>query len=266
VKNKYALLIIAALFFYSCRNGKTTESPVSLVPVYLDTLKSVSNQADLYVEQTDSNDFLSLNTPLFKWFDPWMLPDYGAQKTEDFAHVYYRDTVIPVFNSGLDSGAKILVIKSDKGDSAEFYSYYTDFCYYLKQIKEINSYLVVSGDPDQMIFSLINKTTGRKSDLNGYPLLSPDNKTIFCFPRECNGSEACVSFYIYSVSGDSVTLQYQKQTTFPGHPDLKWKDAQTAYLRITNVKAYESDKDFVSKTWFAKIKMPGLQKFPNATK
>lgn len=250
------ICIIAVLLpLYACRSSSQESPADARSSAYIDSLHCKDHS--IYIEQIDSNDYLKLESPRFTWVDRNDLPDYGKGKPEDSTMVYYSDTLYRDPDNGqVDSAAKFLVMKIQTGGDLRlmsFLSHRAERNYYVKEIKELNSYLTVFSDADDMRFYLFNKANGHQSVLNGYPVISPDGKIICCVPRECNGVGNCVSFYVYSFADGIATLRCEKRDSFLGYPDLKWKGNHILYMKIYQAADTFSDKHAVQKTWYAKL-------------
>jgi len=252
------LTIITLLSCYACHHSGTSTGTDAKSMAYIDSLRCGDHY--IYLEPIDRDDYMKLSVPVAEWFDPWELPDYGKGKPEDTTQVYYRDTIYQYDGGQVDSSAKVLTLATQKGAAVRLISYFTDHYYFVKQIKELNSYLVVFADPGMMKYYLIDRVTGQKAELKGYPVISPDGKTICCVPRECNGLAACTSFFIYSFADGNATLQCEKADSFIGRPDIKWSDSHTLYMKIAQITENTEGKQAPKHTWYAKLSIPEFKK------
>jgi len=96
----------------------------------------------------------------------------------------------------------------------------------------INAVLLYTSDVDNVTYTLMQRTNGRKIELPTEPVLSPDRQRLatadFCATRCIN------EVAVWRVTRDSVRKEYAwKPTTSWSDAGVKWKDADTLVIEYT---------------------------------
>lgn len=96
----------------------------------------------------------------------------------------------------------------------------------------INVVLLYTADGDNVTFTLLQRTNGRKVELPTEPVLSPDRQRLvtadFCATRCIN------ELAIWRVARDGVRKEYEWKPNTPwADAGAKWKDADTLVIEYT---------------------------------
>jgi hypothetical protein len=108
-------------------------------------------------------------------------------------------------------------------------------------ISEINTVVLYTSDGEKVSFTLVQRTSGRKTELPGEPLLAPDRQRIatadFC-------AEHCVNeIAVWRVARDGVQRElYWKPAPAWSEASVSWKDAETIAIEYTASGTSEAKK------------------------
>jgi hypothetical protein len=121
---------------------------------------------------------------------------------------------------------------------------------YVRFSPALNSYITQNTYYENGDYSLINRKTGKKTNLYGEPVLSPNKKMAVCSNADVMSGESANGFQILSIRPDATDILWEANTMW-GPEECRWKDSSTLYIRA--ICLGKGDK-------FLKLRLPAFRK------
>lgn len=133
------------------------------------------------------------------------------------------------------------VVNNPNQDSDEFSSYE-----FLKDMPEINQWLLKAFYYESYGFLFIDKTTGARIDLYGMPAVSPNFQYIVTFNQDLEAGFTFNGFQLFEIKDATLQLIESKELYSWGPDNVKWKDANTLLVERSKIIDKGEEQEIIS--------------------
>lgn len=140
------------------------------------------------------------------------------------------------------------IVNNNDEESNAFASYT-----FLKDMPEINQWLLMATYYEAYGYMLIDKTSGDSTVLYGMPVVSPDKKHILTFNQDLEANFTFNGFQLFEMQHAAPILIGTKELYTWGPDQVKWKDANT--LLVQQAKSALTEPEQALTTTYSEMKM-----------
>jgi hypothetical protein len=249
MKHSFFLFFTTIILVFSC-NKKTAESTV-----VTDSVEAAEN--DRYFEMADSSVFhigdhvFELTTISKADFEA--LPDlFKNMDTSETNRMRAYASVVSRKGDSLGitcANNKIIYMINNNDEDDDAFANYT----FLKDMPEINQWLLMGTYYEAYGYLLIDKTSGDSTALYGMPVVSPDKKYIITFNQDLQANFTFNGFQLFEMKQSKPVLIGEKELYTWGPDQVKWKGANTLLIQQAQSNFTDPEQDL--STTYAEMKM-----------
>ncbi|WP_018344979.1 hypothetical protein [Cytophaga aurantiaca] len=251
------LIVLSALIVFSCKN----ETPESTDRDGLTDSTLIKDSEEHPIELVDSAIFhignhefeIRASSPneFNAAADPFKMKDTSeANRIQKVASAVSRSGDSLIFKC-LNNKNTYLINDNDDEDDVDDYSVYT----FIKDMPEINQWLVMGVYYEAYGYVFINKSSGDTTLLYGMPVVSPDNKYIITFNQDIQAGFTFNGFQLFEVNGSELIELGEKELYNWGPDNVRWKDETTLLVEQSHLKFDYTNSEQSITTEYIEIKM-----------